>query len=137
MMTWFLTIAIYKGTVNDPTTFRPRKGLTSPTTGPCSVFSPEPRLAATTFVTSGSLSPLLDGMLDIGFVVHSHISGVHFLTISIFDFSAHSASGIQFDTILVDYSYMRKFPTPSPLFTLDVVFDATCRGSRCVRLQHE
>jgi hypothetical protein len=32
-----------------------------------------PRLAAAAFVTSGSLSPLLDGILDIGFVVHSHI----------------------------------------------------------------
>ena len=77
MMTWFLTIAIYKGTVNDPTTFHPRKGRTSLTTGPSSVFSSwaSPRLDAVAFVTSRSLSPVLDGMLYIGFVVHSHIWG--------------------------------------------------------------
>ena len=129
-MPWFLTIAIYKGTVNDPTTFRPRNGRTSLTTDLLASSFRGPRLAATTFVTSGSLSPLL-------VMSPTAKSGVHSLTISIFDLSAHSASGIQFDTILVDYFYMRKFPTPGSLFTLDVVLGATCRWSRCVRLQHE
>ena len=92
-MTWFPTMAIYKGTVNDPMAFLPRKGHTSLTTGSSSVFSPwaSPRLAAAAFVIFGSLLSLLDGMLDIGFVVHSHIWCAFSYSI-LFDLSAHSAT---------------------------------------------
>jgi succinate dehydrogenase (ubiquinone) membrane anchor subunit len=68
-------VAIYKGTVNDPTTFpTPSKSqgayhwtferLLSAGLVP---------LTAAAFVTSGSPTPLLDGLLGVGLVVHSHI----------------------------------------------------------------
>ena len=135
-MTWFLTIAIYKGTVNDPTTFRPRKGRTSPTTGPCSVFSPwaSPRryhlrdlqiaLAASRWHARHRfccLQPYLE-------CIFLQYPSLICLLIQLVEFSL---------TLSYDYFYMRKFPTLGPLFTLDVVLGATCRRSGCVRLQHE
>lgn len=67
--------AIYKGTVNDPTTFPPPskshgsyhwafERLLSASLIP---------LTAATFVTSGSDYPLLDGLLGVSLVMHSHI----------------------------------------------------------------
>lgn len=74
-------------------------------------------LTGAAFVTSGSPTPLLDGLLGISLIVHSHI-GVRFLT-TLPDFLnlMCSAWGIQFDSILVDYLHKRKFPMLGPLFT--------------------
>lgn len=68
-------IAVYKGTVNDPTTFPPSnrahgsyhwafERLLSAGLVP---------LTAAAFVTSGSAYPVLDGLLGISLVIHSHI----------------------------------------------------------------
>jgi succinate dehydrogenase (ubiquinone) membrane anchor subunit len=66
-------------------------------------------------VTSGSTAPLLDGLLGITLIVHSHI-GVRFLPLFLF-FMLILPAGIQFDAVLVDYLHKRKFPTLGPLFT--------------------
>lgn len=68
-------IAIYKGTVNDPTTFPlPNKSEGS------YHWAFERLLAASlvpitgaAFVTSGSAYPVLDGLLGVSLVMHSHI----------------------------------------------------------------
>jgi succinate dehydrogenase (ubiquinone) membrane anchor subunit len=74
-------------------------------------------LTAAAFVTSGSPAPLLDGLLGITLIVHSHI-GVRFLiNIYVLFRLAYSAGGIQFDAVLVDYLHKRKFPTLGPFFT--------------------
>ena len=68
-------IAIYKGTVNDPTTFPPPsrthgshhwafERLLSAALVP---------LTAAAFVTSGTAYPVIDGLLGMSLVVHSHI----------------------------------------------------------------
>ena len=68
-------IAIYKGTVNDPTDFPPPskshgsyhwafERLLSASLVP---------LTAAAFVTSGSQYPVLDGLLGVSLVMHSHI----------------------------------------------------------------
>ena len=67
--------AIYKGTVNDPTTFPP------PSKSKGSYHWAFERLlsaglvplTAAAFVTSGSHYPVLDGLLGISLVIHSHI----------------------------------------------------------------
>lgn len=69
------SIAIYKGTVNDPTTFPP------PNRSHGSYHWAFERLlsaalvpmTAAAFVTSGTNYPILDGLLGISLVVHSHI----------------------------------------------------------------
>lgn len=68
-------LAIYKGTVNDPTTFPPP----SKTHGSYH-WAFERLLAASlvpmtaaAFVTSGSSYPVLDGVLGLSLVMHSHI----------------------------------------------------------------
>ncbi|KAI0249401.1 mitochondrial inner membrane protein [Lactifluus subvellereus] len=89
---------IYKGTVNDPTTFP------SPSKSHGSYHWSFERLlsaglvplTAAAFATSGSPAPLLDGLLGVGLIVHSHIG---------------------FDTVLVDYVHKRKFPMLGPLLT--------------------
>jgi succinate dehydrogenase (ubiquinone) membrane anchor subunit len=77
-------------------------------------------LTGAAFVTSGSFTPLLDGLLGISLIVHSHI-GVRFLTTLPLSFCffhlAHSAGGIKFDSVLVDYLHKRKFPKLGPLIT--------------------
>ncbi|KAI0091622.1 mitochondrial inner membrane protein [Irpex rosettiformis] len=89
---------IYKGTVNDPTTFPPPsrahgshhwafERLLSAALVP---------MTAAAFVTSGSAFPVLDGLLGISLVVHSHIG---------------------FDALLVDYIHKRKFPVLGPLLS--------------------
>ncbi|KIP07430.1 hypothetical protein PHLGIDRAFT_105644 [Phlebiopsis gigantea 11061_1 CR5-6] len=86
---------IYKGTVNDPTTFPPPsrihgsyhwafERLLSAALVP---------MTAATFVTSGTNYPLLDGILGISLIVHSHIG---------------------FDCVLADYLHKRKFPVLGP-----------------------
>ncbi|KAL4072000.1 CybS-domain-containing protein [Scleroderma yunnanense] len=87
---------IYKGTVNDPTTFPPP----SKTHGSYH-WAFERLLAASlvpmtaaAFVTSGSSYPVLDGLLGISLVMHSHLG---------------------FDSILVDYLHPRKFSFLGPL----------------------
>ncbi|KAF9445587.1 hypothetical protein P691DRAFT_675283 [Macrolepiota fuliginosa MF-IS2] len=82
---------IYKGTVNDPTSFPPPsrvhgsyhwafERLLSAGLVPLTVAA---------FVTSGSANPILDGILGVSLVVHSHIG---------------------FDSMVVDYLHPRKFP---------------------------
>ena len=76
-------------------------------------------LTGAAFVTSGSSAPLLDGLLGLSLIVHSHI-GVRFLTtlpLLFVLYLTYSAGGIQFDGVLVDYLHKRKFPTLGPLFT--------------------
>ncbi|GBE85591.1 Succinate dehydrogenase [ubiquinone] cytochrome b small subunit, mitochondrial [Sparassis crispa] len=89
---------IYKGTVNDPTTFPPPskthgsyhwafERLLSAGLVPLTVAA---------FATSGSSYPLLDGILGVSLVMHSHIG---------------------FDSILVDYLHPRKFPVLGRVLT--------------------
>ena len=72
---FLLASAIYKGTVNDPTTFPPPnrahgsyhwafERILSASLVP---------MTAAAFVTSGTNYPVLDGLLGISLVVHSHI----------------------------------------------------------------
>ncbi|KAF8558894.1 hypothetical protein OG21DRAFT_996131 [Imleria badia] len=90
--------AISNGTVNDPTTFPPP----SKTHGSyhwaferllSAALLP---MTAAAFATSGTAYPVLDGLLGISLVMHSHIG---------------------FDGILVDYLHKRKFPILGPLMT--------------------
>jgi len=76
MLAWFWDrTAIYKGTVNDPTTFPP------PNKSQGSHHWAFERLLAASllpitgaaFVTSGSAYPVLDGILGVSLVMHSHI----------------------------------------------------------------
>ncbi|KAI0942244.1 hypothetical protein AcW1_002922 [Taiwanofungus camphoratus] len=82
---------IYRGSVNDPTTFPPP----SKTHGSYHwaferlLSAGLVPLTAAAFVTSGSNYPMLDGILGVSLVMHSHIG---------------------FDAILVDYLHPRKFP---------------------------
>ncbi|KAI0343319.1 mitochondrial inner membrane protein [Trametopsis cervina] len=86
---------IYKGTVNDPTTFpTPNRSHGSHHWAFERLLSAAlVPMTAAAFVTSGSAYPIVDGLLGISLVVHSHIG---------------------FDTILVDYIHKRKFPVLGP-----------------------
>ncbi|CAK5269892.1 unnamed protein product [Mycena citricolor] len=82
---------IYKGTVNDPTTFPPPSKIHG-----SHHWSFERLLSAglipltgAAFATSPSVHPVLDGILGVSLVIHSHIG---------------------FDSIVVDYLHTRKFP---------------------------
>ena len=68
-------LAIYKGTVNDPTTFPPpqRSAGSHHWTFERLLSAGLVPLTAAAFVTSGSHAALLDGLLGISLVVHSHI----------------------------------------------------------------
>ncbi|KAJ4490377.1 mitochondrial inner membrane protein [Lentinula aciculospora] len=86
---------IYRGTVNDPTTFPP----SSKTHGSyhwaferllSAALVP---MTATAFATSGTNYPLLDGILGLSLIIHSHIG---------------------FDSSVVDYLHPRKFPVFGP-----------------------
>ncbi|KAI0692452.1 mitochondrial inner membrane protein [Cytidiella melzeri] len=87
---------VYKGTVNDPTTFpTPNRTHGSHHWAFERLLSAAlVPMTAAAFVTSGSAYPILDGLLGISLVVHSHIG---------------------FDTILVDYLHKRKFPILGPI----------------------
>ncbi|KAJ3572293.1 hypothetical protein NP233_g3174 [Leucocoprinus birnbaumii] len=89
---------IYKGTVNDPTTFPPPsrvhgsyhwafERLLSASLVP---------LTAAAFITSTTAHPILDGLLGVSLIVHSHIG---------------------FDSCVVDYLHPRKFPILGPVST--------------------
>ncbi|KZT20525.1 SDHD, membrane anchor subunit of succinate dehydrogenase [Neolentinus lepideus HHB14362 ss-1] len=87
---------IYKGTVNDPTTFP-----TPSKTHGSYHWAFERLLSAglvpltgAAFVMSPTAHPVLDGLLGVSLVMHSHIG---------------------FDSILVDYVHKRKFPILGPL----------------------
>lgn len=89
---------MYKGTVNDPTTFPPP----SRTAG-SHHWAFERLLSAglvpltvAAFVTSGTNYPILDGVLGVSLVMHSHIG---------------------FDSMVVDYLHKRKFPIIGPMMT--------------------
>ena len=82
-----LDLAIYKGTVNDPTTFPP----SSKSHGSYH-WSFERLLAAglvplttAAFVTSGSPAPLLDGLLGVSLIVHSHIGVASLFSLSLLE----------------------------------------------------
>ncbi|KAF8066678.1 mitochondrial inner membrane protein [Lyophyllum atratum] len=89
---------VYKGTVNDPTTFPP------PSRSHGSYHWAFERLLAASlvpmtaaaFVTSGTAHPVVDGLLGVSLVMHSHLG---------------------FDSILVDYVHKRKFPRLGPTVT--------------------
>ena len=110
-----ISIAILKGTVNDPTTFPPSsrshgsyhwafERLLSASLVP---------LTAAAFVTSGSNYPVLDGLFGVGLIMHSHI-GVCFILSRTFETQAvglkFEISPPKFDCIVVDYLPTRKFP---------------------------
>ncbi|KAF5385126.1 hypothetical protein D9615_000892 [Tricholomella constricta] len=86
---------VYKGTVNDPTTFPP------PSRSHGSYHWAFERLlsaslvpiTAAAYVTSGTNYPIVDGLLGISLIMHSHIG---------------------FDSALVDYVHKRKFPILGP-----------------------
>lgn len=75
--------AIYKGTVNDPTTFpTPSRTHGSHHWAFERLLSASlVPLTAAAFVTSGSAYPVVDGLLGISLVVHSHIGVSFFLSI--------------------------------------------------------
>jgi len=89
---------IYEGTVNDPTPFP------SPSRVHGSYHWAFERLLSgglvpltvAAFATSTTQHPILDGLLGVTLVVHSHIG---------------------FDSVLVDYLHKRKFPILGPLMT--------------------
>ncbi|KAF8346469.1 mitochondrial inner membrane protein [Amanita rubescens] len=89
---------IYEGTVNDPTPFPPSsrahgsyhwafERLLSAGLVPMTIAA---------FATSGTQFPLLDGLLGVSLVIHTHIG---------------------FDTVLVDYVHKRKFPVLASIAT--------------------
>ncbi|TCD67729.1 membrane anchor subunit of succinate dehydrogenase, Sdh4 [Steccherinum ochraceum] len=89
---------IYRGTVNDPTTFPPPNRSHGSHHWAferllCAALVP---LTGAAFVVSGSAYPVLDGLLGVSLVMHSHIG---------------------FDGLLVDYVHPRKFPTIGPIST--------------------
>ncbi|KAJ7210670.1 CybS-domain-containing protein [Mycena haematopus] len=82
---------IYKGTVNDPTTFPPASRVHG-----SHHWSFERLMSASlipltgaAYATSPSVHPVLDGILAVSLIVHSHIG---------------------FDSMVVDYLHPRKFP---------------------------
>jgi len=89
---------IYEGTVNDPTPFPP------PSRAHGSYHWAFERLLSaglvpmtiTAFATSATQYPVLDGLLGISLVIHTHIG---------------------FDAILVDYLHKRKFPVLASIAT--------------------
>lgn len=89
---------IYKGTVNDPTPFPPPsrvhgsyhwafERLLSAGLVPLTVAA---------FATSATQHPILDGLLGVSLVIHSHIG---------------------FDSVIVDYLHKRKFPVIGRIVT--------------------
>ncbi|KAG2111584.1 SDHD, membrane anchor subunit of succinate dehydrogenase [Suillus discolor] len=90
--------AIIRGTVNDPVEFpHPSKmhGSYHWAFERLLAASLVPMTAAA-FVTSGSSYPVLDGLLGLSLVMHSHIG---------------------FDSMVVDYVHKRKFPIIGPILT--------------------
>ncbi|KAJ3500915.1 hypothetical protein NLJ89_g9577 [Agrocybe chaxingu] len=89
---------ILRGTVNDPTTF-PKP---SPIHGSYHwaferlLSAGLVPLTAAAFVTSGSNYPIVDALLGVSLVMHSHLG---------------------FDSIVVDYLHPRKFPILGPITT--------------------
>ncbi|KAF9003081.1 CybS-domain-containing protein [Cyathus striatus] len=100
MLMFLVVVTVYKGTVNDPTTFPPPSRVHG-----SYHWSFERLLSAglvpltlAAFATSGSSYPVLDGLLGISLVIHSHIG---------------------FDSMIVDYLHPRKFPVgPATTWTL-------------------
>jgi succinate dehydrogenase (ubiquinone) membrane anchor subunit len=101
--------AILKGTVNDPTCFPPPsrthgshhwafERLLSASLVPLTVAA---------FATSGSNYPVLDGILGVSLVMHSHL-GVR--SRSRLSSCPGRWRAFQFDSIVVDYLHPRKFP---------------------------
>jgi len=118
--------AIYKGTANDPTTFPPpqRSAGSHHWTFERLLSAGLVPLTAAAFVTSGSHAALLDGLLGISLVVHSHIGVRPYISSPLSP--SHSvlllgcllpSHDTQFDTILVDYVHKRKFPALGPILT--------------------
>lgn len=104
--------AIIQGTVNEPTTFP------APNRSHGSYHWAFERLLAASllpltgaaFATSGSVYPVLDGILGVSLIMHSHIGVRHS-----FILHPHYANSVsQFDSILVDYIHKRKFPKLAP-----------------------
>ena len=120
--------AIYKGTVNDPTPFPPPsrvhgsyhwafERLLSASLVPMTIAA---------FATSGTQHPILDGLLGVSLVVHSHI-GVRYHNPT---WSAATNIRFQFDSVVVDYLDKRKFPVLGPImkWTLRTATAATLVG---------
>ncbi|PPR05484.1 hypothetical protein CVT26_009051 [Gymnopilus dilepis] len=87
---------VLQGTVNDPTTFPPPSRIHGSYHWAFErlLAAGLVPLTAAAFVTTGSNYPILDGVLGVSLVMHSHIG---------------------FDSCLVDYLHPRKFPTLGPV----------------------
>ena len=96
-------LAIYKGTVNDPTTFPPpqKSAGSHHWTFERLLSAGLVPLTAAAFVTSGSPAPLLDGLLGISLVVHSHIG----VRAPCLPFSPSFLPSIPFLSLLLSISY--------------------------------
>ena len=79
------------------------------------------------FVTSGTQHPVLDGLLGVSLIVHTHI-GVRCMCLDPL-LSSHRVL-FQFDSILADYLHKRKFPIigPATTWTLRTATVATLVG---------
>ena len=68
-------------------------------------------MTAAAFVTSGSNYPVVDGLLAVGLVMHSHIGvGPPPSLIKLLLLNRTETFEIKFDCIVVDYLPIRKFP---------------------------
>ncbi|KAF8656460.1 hypothetical protein AX16_002545 [Volvariella volvacea WC 439] len=87
---------IYKGTANDPTTFPPPSRIHGSYHWAFErvLSAGLVPLTVAAFATSGTNYPVLDGILGMSLIMHSHIG---------------------FDAILVDYVHKRKFPVIGPI----------------------
>ena len=79
-----LDLAIYKGTVNNPTTFPPSSKSHGSYYWPFEHLLAASLIPLTTaaFVTSGSPVPLLDGLLGVSLILHSHIGVASLFSVS-------------------------------------------------------
>jgi succinate dehydrogenase (ubiquinone) membrane anchor subunit len=66
------------------------------------------------FATSGTQFPLLDGLLGVSLVIHTHI-GVRYTCLV--PNTVFLTTYFQFDSVLVDYVHKRKFPVLASIAT--------------------
>ncbi|EAU81634.1 mitochondrial inner membrane protein [Coprinopsis cinerea okayama7 len=92
---------VLRGTVNDATTFPPpsRAAGSYHWAFEKILSAALVPMTAAAFVTGGTQHPVLDGILGLSLIVHSHFG---------------------FDQILIDYVHKRKYPTIAPIATWSV-----------------
>ncbi|KAN0129046.1 CybS domain containing protein, partial [Lactarius tabidus] len=109
---------IYKGTVNDPTTFPPpsKSHGSCRWSFECLLTAGLVPLTTAAFVTFCSPASLLDELLGASLIMHSHIG---------------------FNAVLVDSVHERELPCPLPPPHVDAVSDDVCSWRERVSVQHE